>query len=334
MQSEQARARWFALLADWWLLAALVLALVMRLIAWRVAPHAELLGDEREYYSAAAILADGRGLAFVDEGLWVRSPLYIVVLGAIFRVFGTGMGPVWVVQTALGLATIGLGYLLARLCYERRGVARLAAGLCAAYLPFAAYAGLLLSETLFTFLLMVAFVGLVWHARRGGWVSLAIAGVALGAGALTRGSALPFLAAVPVWALTLTGWRDWRGAAWRTVLIVGVALAVVAPWSARNLLVYKALIPVETTGGYNFWLGAMGGATLGRSRRRCGRSRIRGSGSRWPGRAAGRSCATTRRATRRRRRRRRGTSGGSTSARSSDCCGATGSARCRRVGSR
>jgi hypothetical protein len=49
----------------------------------------------------------------------------------------------------------------------------------------------------------------------------------------------------------------------RTVLVVGVALAVVAPWAARNLIVYKAIIPVETTGGYNFWLGAMGGRNAG-----------------------------------------------------------------------
>jgi hypothetical protein len=53
------------------------------------------------------------------------------------------------------------------------------------------------------FLLIVMFVGLIWHARRGGWVPLAVAGAALGAGALTRGSALPFLAAVPVWAVGL-----------------------------------------------------------------------------------------------------------------------------------
>jgi 4-amino-4-deoxy-L-arabinose transferase-like glycosyltransferase len=261
--TKRAAVAVYTQLADWWLLGAVVLALVMRVVAWRVAPHAELLGDEREYYSAAAILADGRGFAFVDQGLWVRAPLYIVVLGGIFRLFGPEMLPVWVMQTGLGLATIALVYLLARLCYERRAVARLAAVLCAVYLPFAAYAGLLLSETLFTVLLLVAFVGLTWHARRGGWVSLAAAGAALGAGALTRGSALPFLAAVLVWALALTGWRDWRGAAWRTVLVVGVALAVIAPWSARNLVVYKAIIPVETTGGYNFWLGAMGGRNAG-----------------------------------------------------------------------
>ena len=161
-----------------------------------------MLGDEREYYSAAAILADGRGLAFLDQSLWVRSPLYVMLLGGMFQVFGTAVLPIWIAQTALGLMTIELVYLLGRLCYTQRTVARLAAGLCTAYLPFAAYAGLLLSETLFTFLLVAAFVALALHARRGGWWPLTVAGAMLGAACLTRGSALPFLAAVPCWALS------------------------------------------------------------------------------------------------------------------------------------
>lgn len=262
-----------ASLADPWLWLALALALALRVVAWWIAPHPELLGDEREYYSAAAILADGRGLAFIDAGLWVRSPLYIVVLGGIFRLFGPGLFPVWAIQTMLGLASIALIYLLARRCYERRAVARVTALLCAIYLPLAAYAGLLLSETCFTFLLIAAMLALATRARYGGWVLLVLAGAALGAASLTRGSALPFLAAVPIWALALarghpatadtvdTGSQP--GPLWRSAIVLGIALAVVAPWTLRNAIVYRAIIPVETTGGYNFWLGAMGGRNAG-----------------------------------------------------------------------
>ncbi len=45
--------------------------------------------------------------------------------------------------------------------------------------------------------------------------------------------------------------------------MIGLALAVIAPWTARNLVVYRSLIPVDTTGGYNFWLGALGGRNAG-----------------------------------------------------------------------
>src|SRR4051812_30036549 len=50
-----------ALLADPWLAAILMLALAFRILVWRIAPYTERIGDEGEYYSAAAILADGRG---------------------------------------------------------------------------------------------------------------------------------------------------------------------------------------------------------------------------------------------------------------------------------
>jgi 4-amino-4-deoxy-L-arabinose transferase-like glycosyltransferase len=255
-----------ALLADPWLGAILLLALAFRILVWRIAPYTGRIGDEGEYYSAAAILADGRGFSFLDQSIWLRPPLYIVALAAFFRLFGTATGPVWLAQVAIGLATIALVYLLGRAYAERRAVARLAAALCAVYLPFAVYARLLLSETLFTFLIVLAFVALARHARGGGRGALIVAGGALGGAILTRGLALPFLAAIPPWALALErrgGRFDWRGALARSALVIGVALAILAPWTARNAVVYGRLIPSDTTGGYNFWLGALQGQNVG-----------------------------------------------------------------------
>ncbi len=254
------------LLADPWLFAILAVALGLRVLVWRLAPHAEWLGDEREYYSAAAILADGRGLAFIDQSIWVRPPLYIATLAALFRSFGPGVAPVWAAQVALGLATVALVYLLGRLYHERRAVARLAATACALYLPFAVYARLLLSETLFTFLIVLAFAALTLHARGAGRWPLILAGGALGGAILTRGSALPFLAAIPLWAVAIRERRratDWPRAVRRSALVLGVALLLIAPWTARNYAAYGRLIPVDTTGGYNFWLGALQGRNTG-----------------------------------------------------------------------
>ena len=264
-----------SVLRDRALWAVLGLALGLRLAAWWLAPKAELLGDEREYYSAAAIMADGRGFSFFDQSLCVRPPLDVVLLAGLFRVFGPGMLPVWTVQTALSLATVALAGALARLCYDgqhsetgsRAVIAtRLAAGLCALYLPFAVYTRFLLSETLFTFLVLLAFVALTGYARGWGRGALALAGLAFGAAILTRGLALPFLAAVSFWLATVhrrPGRASWTIVARRSALVIGLALLVVAPWTARNALAYGRLIPVDTTGGYNFWLGALGGRDAG-----------------------------------------------------------------------
>jgi len=254
------------LMADPWLAVILLVALALRLLVWWLAPHTEWLGDEREYYSAAAILADGRGFAFFDQSIWLRPPLYIIGIATLLRLFGQSMTPVWIVQIGLSLATVALVYLLSRFWHDRRVVARIATLCCALYLPFAVYSRLLLSETVFTFLIVLAFVALTRHARGGGWLPLLVAGGAFGGAILTRGIALPFLAAIPVWALALReGCRpiSWRGTVARSALIIGVALLIIAPWTARNALVYHRLIPVDTTGGYNFWLGALQGQNTG-----------------------------------------------------------------------
>jgi 4-amino-4-deoxy-L-arabinose transferase-like glycosyltransferase len=265
-QAEQAPLR--ALLTDRWLPAIVLLALALRLLVRWLAPHADWLGDEREYYSAAAILADGRGLAFFDQSIWLRPPLYIAGLAILFRFFGTTVGveATWLVQVGLSLATVVLAYLLSRLWHGRPAVARVAALLCAIYLPFAVYTRLLLSETAFTFLIVLAFVALSWHARHSGWGTLILAGAAFGCAILTRGIALPFLAAIPLWALAVRQrgrTLDWRGAIVRSAIVIGVAVLIVAPWTARNALAYGRLIPVDTTGGYNFWLGALQGQNTG-----------------------------------------------------------------------
>lgn len=275
VEGMSARALARSLLGDRALWAILGVALGLRLAVVWLAPKAELLGDEREYYSAAAILADGRGFSFFDESLWVRPPLYVALLAGLFRLFGPGPAPVWTVQTALSLATVALAGALARQLYggQRPGpggraepAARLAAGLCALYLPFAVYTRFLLSETLFTFLVLLAFVALTGYARGWGRGALALAGVAFGAAILTRGLALPFLAAVPLWMATVhrrPGGEGWSIVTRRSALVIALALLVVAPWTARNALAYGSLIPVDTTGGYNFWLGALGGRDAG-----------------------------------------------------------------------
>ncbi len=251
------------LLADRWLAGILLLALVVRLLVWWLAPYGDWIGDEREYYSAAMILADGRGFTFFDQSIWLRPPLYIAGLAVLLRLFGQNLLLVWVTQLLLSLTTVALVYLLGRLWYPPRPVARIAALLTALYLPFAVYTHLLLSETVFTFLIVLAFVALASYARREGTLALVIAGGALGCAILTRGSALPFLAAIPLWALGLETPIDWRKVLQRSAIILGLALLCIAPWTLRNYLAYGRLIPVDTTGGYNFWLGALQGQNTG-----------------------------------------------------------------------
>lgn len=255
---------WREAARDRWLWLALTCGAVLRVATFYLAPHTGLHGDEREYYAAAAVLADGRGLSFVDASLWVRPPLYILLLGGLFRLFGPALFPVWIVQTALGLVSLVLTYLLARLTFPEPRASRYATLLAALYLPFAVYARLLLTETLTIALLLGALVSLQWWARERTPLALAIAGAGLGLASLTRGLMFVFVLVLPCWLLAVTRkGRDLRTGSRASVIVVGVALALIAPWTLRNAVSYHRFIPVETTGGYNFWLSALGGRGAG-----------------------------------------------------------------------
>jgi 4-amino-4-deoxy-L-arabinose transferase-like glycosyltransferase len=88
----------------------------------------------------------------------------------------------------------------------------------------------LLSETLFCFLMVLSFWLFAWAVDRLGFIGFLLAGIVLGAAALTRPAVQYFI--VP-FALLLVFWRPAR---FRLVgvLVLGCALAFL-PWTARNL---------------------------------------------------------------------------------------------------
>jgi 4-amino-4-deoxy-L-arabinose transferase-like glycosyltransferase len=243
-------------------------------------PPASFVIDEREYFGAAHVLAEGRGFSFFDTALWVRPPLYVLLLAPPVGIFGANTVPVLIVQSVLSAATL---LPLAWLAWLLGGLraARMAAGLGAVYLPFTLFAGLLLSETLFTLLFSLLLVALVLARRAlieqrfsaGLWWAGA-AGALLGLCALTRSTALGFVPLAAAWLLFAPhqGSHDPSPITDRPSSVVhrplarllpaGVLLAVCAivllPWLVRNYRAYGKLVPVDTTGAYNLWLGSVG----------------------------------------------------------------------------
>nr|MDQ2807568.1 hypothetical protein [Chloroflexota bacterium] len=157
---------------DPWLVAILLGALLLRLgypalvgLPERTPLHGFVI-DEQEYFGAASVFADGRGLHFYDTFLWTRTPLYPLLVGLLFRLFGQATGPVFALQAVLSTLTLaGLAALAARcaahapaLALTPRAAARLAALLGALWLPFTLFSNLLLSETLFLLLMVAAFL--------------------------------------------------------------------------------------------------------------------------------------------------------------------------------
>ena len=244
--------------------AVLILAAAVRfllLLLW----SPELSGDALDYDRLARALLEGRGYVNA-RGMptSLRPPLYPAFVAAGYALGGGAVQAVRFLQATLDLGTIALTFLIGRWLFGR-GPGLLAALLISVNLGTVAATGRLLSETLFTFLLMAAVAMTVeWlRAIREGRVQAAVAlgigtGVLLGAGTLARGIFLLYI--VPL--IVLAAWTLWvrepasdwtppapalRKTTWGAVLAVPLTfLLVLTPWTLRNYRVHGALIPVTT----------------------------------------------------------------------------------------
>lgn len=266
---------------DWHVAAILLAALGLRLLVWWTLPYRDTISDEAEYWNAAVWLAQGRGFSFFDGWIWTRPPLYLIFLAIHARMFGpTGLWSARLTQAVLSVVLVWLVMRLARRLApagaERR-VALIAGWAMALSYSFASFAFFLLSETVFLVLFVAALLLLIRWAvdRRSIW--LVGAGVLLGLAALTKAIVLTWLPLVALWVLWY-GRQDHESTIDRRSSIVrglgAVALltiavcAVVLPWSAYATLRWgggDGIILVDTTGGYNFALGAQTGVQGGRN---------------------------------------------------------------------
>ena len=128
-------------------------------------------------------------------------------------------------------------------------VALVAAGLAAVWPPFVLITTSLLSENLFVAVMLGAIAALLRWRAAGGARWLVLAGVLVGLAALTRSNGI--VLALPLGLAVWTGrprlrWNSLRP----VVVVVGVALVVVAPWSIRSSLALDSPVLVSTQAGY------------------------------------------------------------------------------------
>jgi 4-amino-4-deoxy-L-arabinose transferase-like glycosyltransferase len=242
-----------------WLIVILVAGLVMRVaIAFFLANH-DLTSDEPEYMGAALTLAQGRGFSFFDSAPWLRPPLYIMFLALPIKLWGLQTAPIVVTQILISESTIGLLYLIGRRLFNHR-VGLFTAAACALYLPLSVFAGLMLSETLFL-ALFASGVLLLFKVSDGNRPVLwaAWAGLALSLAGQTRGLLVAFVPVAAVW--IFFSLRDRVAGLKAAGVFMAVFVALLLPWTARNFVAYHAIIPSETTGAVNLWLGAHEGSS-------------------------------------------------------------------------
>jgi hypothetical protein len=265
--------------------AALVAsALALRVVLFLLAgPHAALTGDELAYHQIAGNVASGRGLLQTDNPFFPgqvlyawQAPLYPLLLGALYAVLGSSVALGKAFGILASTATVYLTYDLARRSFAEsveRAVAErigLAAGwLIAVYPGLLTSAHLLLSETLFTALVVGSFDfaarALSSARERDSRRWAAGAAIFWGLATLTGGVTLYFTPFFAAW----VGACEWkregahiglrRPRMWPAVVAAVsfciLVSALLAPYALRNWVVFGEFVPLETKSGVNLWLG-------------------------------------------------------------------------------
>jgi len=249
-----------------WLILIILGGLSLRLWLWGQAPLHQPANDEHEYLQVARDLVAGRGWIFYESYHWLRAPLYPLFLSGSLLLTGGNLQWAALPNIAVSTLTIHLFYLLGRavalsspaitLLSPTRAhrVGLICAGISAASLPFATFASLWMSETLFAALFVSAALVLVQWSARPTLRRAVVAGLLLGLTTLTRSLPLFALPPLMIWMLLQHPVKQAsRARLVGALLCLAVALGTIAPWTARNWLAYGSLIPVETGLSYNMW---------------------------------------------------------------------------------
>ncbi len=238
------------------LLAITLVALALRLVfaGAVLGLNAPFRGDESDYHAIAANLAAGEGhVKHVGIPTAARPPLYSIALAGVYAIFGPSVPAARIFQVLLGALLVPLTYLLARRIFSQ-AVALIAAGVVALN-PFLIFiSAYLMTENLYTAILLLAMIVLTDALRlgfaRGG--QLVLAGLLAGAATLTRPHGLLFAAFTAAAVLVLGRGRPARRVLGAALFLLTLA-AVLGPWVLRNEIRMGRPILLTTHGGITFY---------------------------------------------------------------------------------
>jgi hypothetical protein len=182
-----------------------------------------------------------------------RAPLYPAFLTIVYFFSGTSPDRFFtarLVQAILNALLVPMTYFASRQIFPNHlRAAKWSAWAMALYPMMVIYPLSLATENLF-FVLVLAFTLSLFKASGDGrlrWFFLS--GLLIGLSALTRSVILPISVIAAFWAWIAL--RNWKGA----VTLFLTAIIVVLPWIARNSMLHGRLVGVESSLGYNLYVG-------------------------------------------------------------------------------
>lgn len=237
----------WSLLLIFWIVAARVAS------AWLF--HGTLSSREWGFFTLVDHFRQGFGYSFASEVGCVsayRAPAYLFFLTGLYAIFSpANTFAQALVQNAVAAIGLWLVYVIGRRLVGR-SAAWIAAFLMAVY-PYTFYH---FSQYYHTFLSVTLLLLLVWtllrldESRR--LVFAIAAGVSTAALAYVQGTILLAMPFIALW--LVCSWRPQiKRALMAIAIIAGVSVALIAPWTLRNMRALHAFVPLTTDLGFGFF---------------------------------------------------------------------------------
>jgi len=227
-----------------------LLAVTVRIFYVCSISHAPLESDAIEYNSLGVFLSQGKGYVNASgESTAFRPPIYPLFLGAIYSVAGYNLLWVRLLQAVLGAGICVFVYFIATKIFDKE-IAILSGVVCCLYPALVVNVSQIMSETLFTFLLVFGIWMIISKDRL---LNLMLSGFVFGLALLTRPFIIFFFPFLFYWLVLHDKYKSTKKIA---ILIIGV-LIVLSPWTIRNYTKLNAFVPFSNIGGlalYNSYM--------------------------------------------------------------------------------
>lgn len=210
------------------------------------------LADQTLYIDLASNLAQGNGFV-LSEDRWVADagestsvmpPLYPLVLGGVFAIFGEDLLVVRIIQILLSASLALLAYAIGS-AVAGRSVGLVAGLLTALYPPLLMYARPIMSEAIFLPLIAaLIWLTIRWSQRGFSWRYALAWGVVAGLAILTRTEAVILAGLLMLW-MAVVAWRSERRAGLIACALGVATIAVLLlPYSVYNWTAHGTPTPI------------------------------------------------------------------------------------------
>ncbi len=229
-------------------LTLFLLALMIRLVYVLFYPQMPVVFDADSYRSIAVNVVQ-KGF-YSSDGInpdTTRPPAYPLFLASLFYFFGKNLIIVRLVQAVLSSLTVVFIYEIAGKMFNKQA-AIISALLAIFYPAFIFYSGMMLTETFYTFILIIPFY--FFTAKKLNARTAILSGLFFGLASLARPETILLL----FFMMLLFFIMGKKSMFFKTFLMIGIMFVVITPWAMRNYTIYDQFFLINTRYGIDFWL--------------------------------------------------------------------------------